>query len=364
MDITVDSKNHIFYANGIATSNSHSVGYGTTSYESAYLKTHFPIHFFTASLYYAHEKQDEKYEIKHLHSDLKRLGINIDAPKLSTFRNGNLGEFGIHTGNNIHFGIHNVKGIGLNHIKKFAQAADSLEKELNKKIEDFSWLEILVLFSDNTTKTVINNLINVGFFGENRKKKLFEYSIWGQLTKIEKTCMKNNISKYDNLLDGLKILHSIPKKEGGPSNKNRVVIVEDLIASIKNPPYKLNDTPSEIANNEKKLLGIPVSTTVLDESKKEGNTTIKEFLDGKAGTLKILIEVDDVREYTIKNGQNTGQKMASVSAEDETGRLDGILLFAVDWEKNKHLFYPGAAVLITGVRSKTNGFIVQKAIGA
>ena len=63
MDIEIDNDDHIFWANGIATSNSHSVSYALCAFMSAYAKVHFPKEFYTAYLYFAKEKPKPQQEI-------------------------------------------------------------------------------------------------------------------------------------------------------------------------------------------------------------------------------------------------------------------------------------------------------------
>ena len=48
VDIEVDSDSHVFYANNIVTSNSHSIAYAMNSYLSCYVKAHFPRAFFAS----------------------------------------------------------------------------------------------------------------------------------------------------------------------------------------------------------------------------------------------------------------------------------------------------------------------------
>ena len=64
MDIEVDNESHVFYGDGIATSNSHAVAYAVNSYWSAYRRVHSTKAFFTAWLEYAHEKQDPHQECR------------------------------------------------------------------------------------------------------------------------------------------------------------------------------------------------------------------------------------------------------------------------------------------------------------
>lgn len=61
MDIRMANKTHTFYANGLATSNSHSVSYSIISMWDAYLKTYYPGEFYASCLSYLNE--DKRVEI-------------------------------------------------------------------------------------------------------------------------------------------------------------------------------------------------------------------------------------------------------------------------------------------------------------
>lgn len=56
-DIEVDSKEHLFYGNGIAISNSHSCCYGLTGYDTAYLKVISQYSFLLAGFFMPKTKQ-------------------------------------------------------------------------------------------------------------------------------------------------------------------------------------------------------------------------------------------------------------------------------------------------------------------
>lgn len=77
MDLEMENKSHTFFANGIATSNSHSVEYSVISYWDGWLKCHYPLQFFAAYLTYAGD--DKKKQIM---QDILDRGILIQLPKV------------------------------------------------------------------------------------------------------------------------------------------------------------------------------------------------------------------------------------------------------------------------------------------
>lgn len=77
MDLEMDNESHTFFANGIATSNSHSVEYSVISYWDGWLKYYYPLEFFASYLTYAGD--DKK---KQLMKDVLDRGIEIQLPKV------------------------------------------------------------------------------------------------------------------------------------------------------------------------------------------------------------------------------------------------------------------------------------------
>ena len=82
LDIKVDSEDHLFLANGIVTSNSHSYAYAHNSYLGAYCKAHYPKEFFTASLRQAKSKIKPQQEVYELITNAKSMDIFVQPPDL------------------------------------------------------------------------------------------------------------------------------------------------------------------------------------------------------------------------------------------------------------------------------------------
>lgn len=76
MDIEVGNDSHTFFANGIATSNSHSVEYSIISMQDAFLKTYYPGEFYASCLSYLSE--DKRIEII---EEAAERDIKVSLPK-------------------------------------------------------------------------------------------------------------------------------------------------------------------------------------------------------------------------------------------------------------------------------------------
>lgn len=336
-DIEVDSSNHIFYGNGIATSNSHAVSYATISYWAAYCKTHYPLDFYCEKLNQSHHKPKPKIAIKQLITDASKNDIITRTPVLEDVLQDNIFSF-YHKDDNIIFGINHIKGIGESKIIKITPKIANIR----------TWMDTL---ESGIDKTTMINLLSIGFFDFNlsRKEKIFQYQLFSKLSKREQDLIKE--SGTDNIEAGMNnILDCV--------NINRKEIIRGLIKTLQNPPYSLDDDPLWVHEVENELMGMSISYHKTETEASQANTTCREINNGKTGKSTIFVEISAPREYTINRGQSKGKKMGAFSGNDTTGECN-CLIFAEDWEKYKHLLYEGAVVNLLGQLSKKHDFTVS-----
>lgn len=86
-DLEVNHPDHQYYlANGMLTSNSHSILYSITSYTTAMLKTHFPIEFLVANLIseVSSNAKVAKENISKIKSEIRAHNVKIVPPAINT----------------------------------------------------------------------------------------------------------------------------------------------------------------------------------------------------------------------------------------------------------------------------------------
>lgn len=335
---------------------SHSVGYGETGYWSAWVKYHFPFHFYTSWLYYAKHKIKPQLEMRQLITDAKYFNVDICTPSLPYLKYGDFGEFSLYQ-KRVRFGINNIKNMGLSRSLKLLKKVEECEGTLKKPIGEWTWYEIL-LYLDLTPR-VMNSLVQTGtllHLNIDRSRLLYEYKVWHKLTKKEKGILKK--SNVNNIQDALKYL--VNKGLA----KNRQGKVKDLLDSLENPPQSLTDTMYKISNWELDLLGVPITYNKLDNCDQDrvslANTTCKE-VETLDPYKKIIIagEINLVNEYKIKSGVNKGNLMAFLEVEDSTGTTSAVAFTEVFLE-NRHILYEGNTVLIFGKTSPKGGITIEK----
>lgn len=353
VDIEVKTKEHIFYADGIVSQNSHAVGYGFMGYWSAYAKAHFPLHFFCAYLASARNKADFKEEVEELIGDTKQFDVEIKTPSVNLLNK----NYSIIEGK-IHAGIGNVKGIGESLTVKIINTIGEIEKQVGKKVKDFSWLETLLFIGSELTKTAFINLTAVGAFshlGVYRKRMMFEYNNLAQLTgKYEVPWLKENIGQFTTIGEGVALL-----AETDSVTKGRKEKVRSLAKLLNDKTFTTIDDEDWIASVETELIGAPITCSKLDACNTScGDTTCKEFNSREfTKPVNIACEVSRVSPYTTKDGK----RMLYVTLRDSTGNTEAVV-FSNSLDEVENLLTKGNTVCITGKKTNKGSLSVYKAI--
>ena len=364
MDIRVDDPLHCFYANGIATSNSHSISYGMNTFTSAYMKVHFPRSFFTSYLYYAKDKGQKRFdEIKLLVSNAKSMNINVHHPRLShNYKHFTRDKY------DICFGFTDIRDMGESAFREWTASIELAETVLNKKVTSFTWLEFLVFVSQTVKSNGLRGIIECGaldIYKIDRQRMLYEYAKFCEITSREQTLIKQNINIAGEK-DAISLIEKallIPKF----CNKARVKKVHDILNALKTPPYSLVDTPDWLARVEEARLGVSLTCSIIDGCKNadQANSTCQDFNDGNCRSSGIFIagQIEEISITQTKTGKNPGQEMAFITFGDSTGSLAGVV-FPGEWEKIKKdgSCIEDNLVMIAGERGNKPGSMIIKNI--
>jgi len=342
---------------------SHSVSYAYNGYLTAYAKAHFPHEFFTSYLKHAVGKPDTFIEVQELVNNAKIMGINTMPPSVIHMNE----EFEL-IEQHPRYGLTNVKGVGSSVFNKMVNHMES--ENIDPKTCD--WPCFLLLVSPKVNKRAFEGLILAGAFDcfkMPRSKMQHHYGIVKEFSKREISWLieykKNNPDKITEDCIQAMIDASQDKDKNRPIfRKARIPIVMDLLRAYNDPGYELFDSPSWLAKQEQELLGIALTCNKVDECNiDKANCTCKEFIDGfesQYGAV-IAVQIDSVREWTIKKGRAKGKAMGFIVAGDTSCLLDNITAFSEEWEKYKGLLYEGNTVLLRGTRDKNRGsFLVKR----
>jgi DNA polymerase-3 subunit alpha len=173
---------------GYGFNKSHSAAYAMISYQTGYLKAHYPVEFMAALL--TSEKGNRDKVIKHI-SVCKEMGINVLPPDI----NQSVLDFSV-DGGNIRFGLAAVKNVGESAIESIIESRD----------RDGSFISFLDFCSRvdlrKINKRVVESLIKCGAFDSlsYRRRQLMEN--FERVMDIGQRAQDQKLSDQVSLFDG------------------------------------------------------------------------------------------------------------------------------------------------------------------
>jgi DNA polymerase-3 subunit alpha len=331
---------------------SHAISYAINAYLSAYSKAHFPRVFFASYLRFAKDKIDPQQEIKELARNAMEMDIDICIPD---FRN--LNEFFILKNKKIYFGLTDIKGVGKSVFVKLKEICQ------DKNLYEINWLETLVGILLKINSTASKAMISCGafdFYKKNRTEMLFEYDICSNLTKKELEYL-TEILKEDQKIKLKTCLEKLTEYK--KVNKNRKIIIGNLIKSIEKPAYSLIDKIDWLSESENSLLGASITCSKIDSyDVSMTNCNCRTFKNMLTKDKLILAgEISGINITKTKSGKNPGQEMAFLSIEDQYGLLDSVILFPEKLTEYRNQLFLNNVLVFVGTKSKNKDtLIVEK----
>ncbi len=290
---------------------SHSTAYAMIAYQTAYLKTHYPIEFMAALL--TSEKADIE-RIAVLIKECQKMGIEVLPPDINeSFRNFSV----VPEENKIRFGLLAIKNVGNNVVE--AIISERKGSGSFKSISDF----ISRIPSKDLNKKSLESLIKSGAFDklEERSKLLFNME---EILEANREIQRNINNGQKNLF------------ENSPH----------FSSSLKLKPAKETPLPEKL-NWEKELLGLYISAHPLEsfktvlEKKALPLAHIDKSIVGKRVRIGGIIST--VKRIITK----TGKPMLFLSLEDITDKIE-VVVFPGIIERNPTAFQENKIVFIKG----------------
>ena len=342
IDIEVCNEDHVFMANGIAVSNSHSISYAYDAlYFSAYAKSHFPKAFFLAELVAAKSIE----EIGEVIDDSLNFKVEICKPDLRLLND----EFTL-SNRCIQYGLGRIKGVGESKLAKLKAAIDG------RDVSKMRWLELLGCLAKTSSDAALSLIYSgaLDFTLLTRSRMMFELAIFNRLTEKQ----QDYIVESNSLLSGLT---SIVDMGSGKStlcyNSASLKKANTILNELNSPPFSLKDSRDQIFNWEIQHLGYAFTTTEVDESL--SNCTCEDFNNGKQ-LKEYIIGGTVVRIKVIETkGKQPGQEMAFVEFKDSTNKVSGVA-FPQVWIENSSKIYEGNKLMFFGTLGKKNSFVINR----
>lgn len=357
---------------------SHAIAYAYNCYMSAYLRAHFIAAFYTSWLHYARFKQKPVIEIKKLYSTAKLCNVDILPAQ---FYNDNL-TFKRIQGRQIYFGFTDIRGMGVSRVNKMKEAIYQANQVINKPRKDWFWIEFLSVMTplkkcDKTTVEALIESGSLGYMKVPRTRMLFEYEQYSVLTEKESAWIVKYM--YDDITSGKitttlelikaslakeRVLKPDGKYDKFCSNKNRTAIIEDLVKTIENPPYSMEDSADWICRVEEAKLGVSITASILDTCKNtdQANCSIEEFIKRQNHSTAVFI-AGQIEQLTIYCPPEGTDEMAFVKLTDSDLTISCVMFSDVWQEANKNgACFEQNMVLVSGERSqrKPEELIIRK----
>lgn len=308
---------------GYGFNKSHSTGYAILAYETAYLKTYFPVQYMAAVLTYESVNTDKVVEYI---DECRRVllpggagrGVGVHPPDInlsdvafSVVYSDDEPRDAAH--GHIRFGLSAVKGVGEKAIGAIIQTRqkDGPFRSL------YEFAERVPLGAVN--RATIEALVKCGAFdslhgSDNRA---------AMVAALDSAIQAGQRAASDRESGQMNFFESLEADAGATQSPSPAA------ADLKLPaadPWPTN----EQLKQEKSVLGFYLSSHPLDQH----HRTIDRFSNVSLCDIRRLAAetpvivggmITRVRTMLVRNGRSKGQKMAMVTIEDPTGSTDGVV---------------------------------------
>lgn len=352
---------------------SHSVAYSFITYQTAYLKSNYPLQFMCALL---NHNSDDLDKLNLYIGEVLRLGINILPPDV----NISTDKFVINEEGAIVFGLNAIKGLG-------KTAVNQIIKE--RKNGEFKSITDFIERTTKVDKSNIQALLRVGAFNTIEKNPKRWDKLVEHLTDAKNSKYYQNGSTLEDSIYSVvgtklarkseKYLELVSLKRGLSSTKRDKLLKDEYTLKqdnvIKNGIESVQKhylqfityMPSEKISNEQELLGFNISTNPY----KRWNNFKKYFIGDNKSNIK-YVEMNDLFENSdnyinlpkfttvgllsnIKEIKTKkGGRMAKLTLEYYGVKTD-ITVFPKQWENNiEFKIQKGNLLMVVGRLVETN----------
>ncbi len=289
---------------------SHSVAYALIAYQTAFLKTYYPVEFMASLL---STKKADVERVGFLIEECKRMGIQVLPPDVNeSFR-----EFSVVPGKNqIRFGLLSIKNVGHNTV-------EAIIKERKEKGKFTSLTNFLSrIHPKDLNKKSLESMIKAGVFDKfgERKQLLFNLE---RLLEWNKHHFKKRMGGQMGLFDGKRISEEIKLEKTKPATRKEKLIWE------------------------KELLGLYVSSHPAEDFKKIFERKAFPLSKIDINMVGKMIRVGGIISAIKKIITKNGSPMFFAKLEDGRGQIE-LVVFPAVFMKNPKAFQEHKAILVSG----------------
>lgn len=307
-----------------AFNKSHSTCYAYVSYQTAYLKAHYPAEFMAALL--SRNLSDIK-KISFFMDECKRMGLSVLGPDVNYSKS----RFSVDDEGNVRFGLAAIKGVGEAAVQdivecrqrdgKFKSVYDFMER-VNLQAVNRKTLENLAVGGAFDS---ISDLPRSAYFASDGREGTFLEALvrYGNRVQSEK------VNVQQSLFGGGNAEADIQKPEPLPHE-----------------PW----TKLEMLNKEREVIGIYLSSHPLDDF----SVIIRHYCHSTLGDLQDLPSMKN-KDFTVAGmvtsvthlTTKTGKPYGRFTIEDYNSSHE-FVLFSKDYENFRRYLYEGYYLLVRG----------------
>ena len=316
---------------------SHSAAYALVAYQTAYLKTHYPVEFMAALL--TSETSKPENVVKYI-GECKEMGIRVEPPDVQVSG----AQFTPHVseaGQAIRFGLAAVKNVGGNAIESIMKARAEVGGRFTSFWEFCEKVDLRVM-----NKRVIESLIKAGALDSLGKRGPLMKAVDKAMERAQKA--QRDAAQGQAGLFGLFDEGPAHGRDGGHSS-------DDL-------PRVADWEEGERLANEKEVLGFFVSGHPLDKYAEKirnltGVISVAEALERKPPERRWGAQADPADEIQVagmihglrvQKSRRDQKLYAQAALEDATGKIE-LIAFPRDYERLAAQLKIEAPVLVRGM---------------
>lgn len=308
---------------------SHATAYATIAYQTAYLKSHFPVEFMSSLL--TSEKADTE-RIGFLIGECKKMNIEVLPPDINeSWINFSV----VPNKQQIRFGLLAIKNVGHNIVEIIVK--ERKENGNYTSISDF----INRINSRNLNKKSLESLVKAGAFDKLAERnqllsnmdKILEYSRESQKSKSN-----GQLGLFDG--SGAKNNHEINLPNSEPATKKDKLAWEKELLGLFVTSHPLEDFNFEkLKNFGKKIISI-------SQLKESADKEIKQRKKVSMFRRK-QVTIGGIINSTKKIITKIGKPMAFLDIEDLSEKIE-VVVFPTIMEKEPNIYQENKIVLVSG----------------
>ena len=305
-----------------AFNKSHAAAYAIVSYQTAWLKCHYPVEFMAALMT---SVMDNSVKVAGYMYNCRQMGIAMLPPDVNAGRENFDAK-----GGRIIYGLAAIRGVGASSVRQIVKErnAHGPFTDLKDFLERTGELEV--------NKRVVENLIKAGALdklpGTRRQKMTVYAAIMDQIHKSKKQTLAGQMSLMDLMGEGDRQKMTVTFPDVGEYERSQMLAMEKEVLSIYLSGHPLEDYADEWRRR---------ATAVSSDFTGNGEDGSRKLTDGQ----RVLVG-GIVSEKRIKYTKNN-QVMAYVTLEDMAGSFEAIV-FPKSYERYRELLEEDKIIWMQG----------------